>query len=429
MKRADPLQGIGFFIVGWLFIAYVVPDGGAFAQEASAARPSLEVRAEEAAKLFDAVIAAHQASPAYGATVKVTTDDGSRQADVLIKVRAKGGRLLMQLETGEWASYGAYADGRLLLFSTKNNGEYTVQPVPETPLLGNLFYKLSLLAGLKLNFGSQVLSLLDEWHPFESEEENRMIRDVRITTDADGKRTTILITRSQGPAETTRMAWTFESASHRLVSSRRESTYVKPASYLSRPVFTTETVTETVTEFSAEARDADLAPAPPAAARRIELPALRPLYNPALKKGVAPPPIEATDMEGKAVSLRDYQGKIVLLNFWATWCGPCIAKFPFMTALEEKFGARGFVVLGVACDEETKAEKAGAALRKYNVAWRNILHTRTRDGTPIAERYQVSALPFLMLIGRDGKIIAVGVNPGRSLEQLIERSIAADPPK
>lgn len=430
MKRTDPWRSIGFFIAGWLFIACVVPGVGAFAQEAPAgARPSLEVRAEEAARFFDAVIAAHKVLPAYGATVKVTTGDGSRQADIVVKVRAKGGRLLMRLETDEWTGCGAYADGRLLLFSTKNRDEYTVQPVHEPPSLGNLFCMLLRLVGRDPNVVPQILSLLDGWSPFESQEENEIMRDVQITTDADGKRTTVRITRSHNPSETMRMAWTFENASYRLVSYRQELTYVKPASYLSRPVFTTETATETMTDFSAEVRDADLTPTPPAAARRIELPAAQPPYNPALKNGAAPPPIEATDMAGKAVSLRDYQGKVVLLNFWATWCRPCIAKFPLMTKLEERFGARGFVVLGIACDEEADLEKAKAALKKYNVAWRNILHTRAKDGTPIAERYQVRGLPFLMLIGRDGKIIEVGVNPGRSLEQLIERSIAADPLK
>ncbi|MCS7079677.1 MAG: TlpA family protein disulfide reductase [Chloracidobacterium sp.] len=412
MRRVFFAWRISFFIIGWLCATGVVADIGAFAQESPAnALRTLEARKAEAAKLFDAVIAAHQALPAYRATVTMTTNILG-QPNAVIKVRAKGECLLMHIETDEGKSHIAYAGGRLLLFSTKNQGKYVVQPVNEKPSLTNCF----VVANGGVISVPQVLSLWGEWNPLENENENQAIREVQITNDADGKQTTIQITKVYGSSDTFQMTCTFDRASYRLASFRRTFNYGP------QPVV----ITETVTDFSPDVHDDDLALTPPADARRIELPAPEPLYHPALKKGGDPLPIEATDMEGKAVSLKDYQGKVVLLNFWATWCGPCIAKFPFMTALEEKFGTQGFVVLGVACDEETEVEKVRAALKKHNVAWRNILHTRTEDGTPIAERYRVKGLPFLILIGRDGKIIEVGVNPGRSLEKLIERSIAAD---
>ena len=58
------------------------------------------------------------------------------------------------------------------------------------------------------------------------------------------------------------------------------------------------------------------------------------------------------DSDGKTVSLSDYKGKVVLLNFWATWCGPCKVEIPWFVEFEQKYKDRGFAVLGVSMDEE-----------------------------------------------------------------------------
>jgi len=61
------------------------------------------------------------------------------------------------------------------------------------------------------------------------------------------------------------------------------------------------------------------------------------------------------DLEGHDESLGQFKGKIVLVNFWATWCGPCRIEIPWLMALQEKYGPQGFTVLGVAMDEEARA--------------------------------------------------------------------------
>ncbi len=72
---------------------------------------------------------------------------------------------------------------------------------------------------------------------------------------------------------------------------------------------------------------------------------------------VAPmaPDVSMKDLNGNGVSLAQYRGKVVLVNFWATWCDPCRFEIPWLIDMQEKYGPRGFVVLGIAMDEEGKS--------------------------------------------------------------------------
>src|SRR3954447_7712257 len=75
----------------------------------------------------------------------------------------------------------------------------------------------------------------------------------------------------------------------------------------------------------------------------------------AARKGTTRKPAPAfslQDTDGKAVTLAEYKGKVVLLNFWATWCGPCKIEIPWFAEFERKYKDRGFAVLGVAMDDE-----------------------------------------------------------------------------
>ena len=67
------------------------------------------------------------------------------------------------------------------------------------------------------------------------------------------------------------------------------------------------------------------------------------------------PEIRLKDLNGKEVSLADYKGQVVLLNFWATWCDPCRVEIPWLIDLQAKYASRGFTVVGVAMDEEGKS--------------------------------------------------------------------------
>ena len=67
------------------------------------------------------------------------------------------------------------------------------------------------------------------------------------------------------------------------------------------------------------------------------------------------PEVTFKDLDGKDVTLAQYKGKVVLVNFWATWCGPCRVEIPWLIEFQQKYGPRGFTVLGVAMDDDTRS--------------------------------------------------------------------------
>jgi len=143
------------------------------------------------------------------------------------------------------------------------------------------------------------------------------------------------------------------------------------------------------------------------------------------------PPIAATDVDGKPVTLADYQGKVVLVDFWATWAPPCVAQIPYYNALQEKYGPQGFQVLGVNVDNAHQGvrEKGSVAnnvrqfLLALRVGWPNVLNgTNAQD---FARAYGVTDIPANFLIDRDGKIIQVELSDS-DLDKAIERALGGE---
>ena len=100
-----------------------------------------------------------------------------------------------------------------------------------------------------------------------------------------------------------------------------------------------------------------------------------------------------------ALDLSDYQGKVVVLDFWASWCVPCRHSFPWMNEMQEKFADEGFVVIAVNLD--SKASSAEAFLQKYPATF-SIRYDHERQ---LARQFGVEAMPSSFLIGRDGTIV------------------------
>lgn len=156
---------------------------------------------------------------------------------------------------------------------------------------------------------------------------------------------------------------------------------------------------------------------PQGAKEEIQLP----FYDPKLKVGTVPYALTGTALDGQPRSIDGYRGKVVLLDFWATWCGPCIEEIPNVLSNYRKYHARGFEVLGVSLDEDKKALTDFVTARK--LPWPQMFDGKGWKSDN-ATRYGVRAIPFTLLIGRDGKIAAV--NPsGEELEEAIQKALNA----
>jgi len=130
------------------------------------------------------------------------------------------------------------------------------------------------------------------------------------------------------------------------------------------------------------------------------------------------PDFTLKDADGKQVRLADYRGKVVLLDFWATWCGPCRIEIPWFTEMERKNKDKGFAVLGVSMDDEGwKVVKPFVGEMKIN--YRVLLGT-----DQAAHDYGgLDALPTTFLIDRDGKIasVHVGLTSRKDFEDGVEQ--------
>jgi len=136
--------------------------------------------------------------------------------------------------------------------------------------------------------------------------------------------------------------------------------------------------------------------------------------------GTVPPPfpVDARDLEGRPISLADYRGRHVLIDFWATWCKPCKAELPNVLEAYRRHHERGFDVVGVVLDEPTEGALVRNCVAEHRMPWRQVHYTTMRN--PIAPAYGVRGVPYTMLVGPDGKVIRVGLR-GAELRARLER--------
>ena len=160
---------------------------------------------------------------------------------------------------------------------------------------------------------------------------------------------------------------------------------------------------------------------PAAGAVAIAPPKAPSYFDPALKVGAEPFGLAGSDLEGKTVSLSEYKGKVLMLDFWATWCGPCVAELPNVQEAYKKYHDQGFEIVGISLDRAEDRSKLESFIHEKGMPWRQIYDGKYWKSAN-AVRYGVQAIPFTLLIGKTGKIVAVGAR-GEALAPAIEAAL------
>jgi peroxiredoxin len=120
------------------------------------------------------------------------------------------------------------------------------------------------------------------------------------------------------------------------------------------------------------------------------------------------PDFTLKSLEGSNLRLEEYRGQVVLINFWASWCGPCRQEMPLLDRLHHRYEDTGFAVLGV--NVEGEIEAAQEIVDKTNVTFPILID----DGQKVSEMYNLQAMPSTVVVDRDGVIryIHLGYKPG-----------------
>ncbi len=136
-----------------------------------------------------------------------------------------------------------------------------------------------------------------------------------------------------------------------------------------------------------------------------------------LAVGNKPIPFKVKDIEGKPLSLDKYKGKVVLLDFWATWCGPCRQEMPNVIKLYDKHHDKGFEIVGISLD--SKKDALLSYLKTKGIKWPQYF-----DGAgwknSVAMKYRIRSIPTTFLLDRKGKIRYKSLR-GRELERAVEK--------
>jgi peroxiredoxin len=142
--------------------------------------------------------------------------------------------------------------------------------------------------------------------------------------------------------------------------------------------------------------------------------------NDALAVGTTFPDFNEKDVDGKPLSIANYKGKVVMIDFWATWCGPCVGELPNVIATYQKHHAQGFEIIGVSLDQDQT--KLTDFIKAKDMTWQQFFDGKGW-GNKLAVKYGIESIPATFLLDGEGKIIGKDLR-GDNLEAAVAKAVA-----
>ncbi len=133
------------------------------------------------------------------------------------------------------------------------------------------------------------------------------------------------------------------------------------------------------------------------------------------------PDFAEKDLEGEDLSLAKYKGKVVLVDFWATWCGPCVAELPHVLEAYKKYHDKGFEIVGISLDSDK--QKLTSFIKQKEMPWKQYFDGKGWQNK-LAQEYGINSIPATYLLDKDGKIIARNLR-GEALKEEVAKALGA----
>jgi thiol-disulfide isomerase/thioredoxin len=133
-------------------------------------------------------------------------------------------------------------------------------------------------------------------------------------------------------------------------------------------------------------------------------------------------------LDGKQIDLKDYRGKVVLVDFWATWCGPCVRELPNVRNVYDRYHADGLEIIAVSLDQSR--EQLAGFVKEHKLPWPQIFFDEEGKrywDNPVAVAHKVRGIPATILVGRDGQVLARDLR-GPALEEAVASALEGKVP-
>ncbi len=158
--------------------------------------------------------------------------------------------------------------------------------------------------------------------------------------------------------------------------------------------------------------------------REVEQEAETQKIQDALAIGTKFPDFNERDLTGKPLSIANYKGKVVLLDFWATWCGPCRAEVPNVVAVYNKHHSKGFEIIGISLDRQPDKAKLESYTKENKMPWPQFFDGQFWNNK-LSTKYGVRSIPATYLLDGEGKIIGKGDDiRGENLDGAVAKALA-----